>query len=483
MVGSVLTRAWRFGGGPLAPALALAGVILAGCVPAFEGGGGQSVSEASSPIAHAAILDAYGGVYRNSQLERTVESIVSRLIAASDDPTRGYAITILNAAAVNAFALPEGYLYVTRGLITLANDASELAAVLAHEMAHVTADHATERRNRALSAVIVGGAVQDIVQDPAAAQTAVTTSQETLAGFSRQQELEADLIGIRTVATAGYDPYAAARFLSSMSRFEDYRLSIGIRQDQRPAFLASHPANQARINAAIAAAQAFGPIGTGDSDRNSYLTSLNGVVFGDDQNQGFVRGRVFYHADLAIAFAVSEGFVLDNTQEAVLATAADGTALRFDAVGLATGQGLADYLRSGWVNGLDSGSIRDLTINGLAAASASAMAAGWHFRITVIRVGSATYRFIFANDANTAAFDQTAMRIADSFRELSPQEVADLRPLRIEIVTVGSNDNVASLAARMRGVDRPQELLLILNGIDPGTALVLGSSIKIATDF
>lgn len=483
MAGPVPTRTLRFGAGTLAPALALVGAILAGCVPVFEGGGGQSAAETASPAAHAAILDAYGGVYRNSQLERTVERIVSRLITASDEPNRGYSITILNAAAVNAFALPEGYLYVTRGLITLANDASELAAVLAHEMAHVTADHATERQNQALSAAIVGGAVQDIVQDPSAAQTAVTTSQETLAGFSRQQELEADLVGIRTVAMAGYDPYAAARFLTSMSRFEDYRLSIGIRQDQRPAFLASHPANQARINAAIAAAQAFGPPGTGESDRDSYLTSLNGVVFGDDQNQGFVRGRVFYHADLAIAFAVSEGFVLDNTQQAVLATAADGTALRFDAVGLTTGQGLADYLRSGWVNGLDSGSIRDLTINGLPAASASATAAGWHFRITVIRVGSAIYRFIFANEANTAAFDQTAMRIADSFRELSPQEVADLRPLRIEIVTVGANDTVASLAARMRGVDRPEELLLILNGIDPGTALVPGSSIKIATDL
>ena len=483
MVRSVLANFWRLGGGLSGPAIALAGAVLAGCVPAFEGIGTQDNAQIANPLAHSAILDAYGGVYRNSQLERTVERIVSRLIAASDDPTRGYAVTILNVAAVNAFALSEGYLYVTRGLITLANDASELAAVLAHEMAHVTADHATERRNQALSAAIVGGAVQDIVADPAAAQTAVTTSQQTLASFSRQQELEADLVGIRTVALAGYDPYAAARFLTAMSRFEDYRLSIGIRQDQRPAFLASHPASQSRINAAIAAAQAFGPPGTGDSDRENYLDSLSDVVFGDDQNQGFIRGRVFYHADLAIAFAVSQGFVLDNTQEAVLATAADGTALRFDAVGLAPGQGLADYLRSGWVNGLDSGSVRELTINGLAAASASAASAGWFFRITVIRVGSATYRFIFANDTNTAAFDQSATRIANSFRELASEEVANLRPLRIEIITVGSNDTIAVLAARMRGVDRPEELLVILNGIDPGAAPAPGSKIKIATDF
>ncbi len=470
---------WR---GRLALAL-LVPPLIAGCVSGLGGGGAEVDAPIASPSSHAAIVEAYGGVYRNTQLERTVERIVSRLIAASDDPTRGYAVTILNAAAVNAFALPEGYLYVTRGLITLANDASELAAVLAHEMAHVTADHATERRNQAIAAAIVDDAVQGTIQDPAAAQAAVVTNQGTLAGFSRQQELEADLIGIRTLATAGYDPYAAARFLTAMSRYEDYRLAVGIRQDQRPDFLASHPANQDRINAAIAAAQAYGPPGTGDSDRNDYLDSLDGVVFGDDQNQGFVRGRVFYHADLAIAFAVADGFTLDNTQEAVLATAGDGTALRFDAVGIPPGQSLADYLRSGWVNGLDAGSVRDLTINGLPAASASATAAGWYFRITAIRVGNATYRFIFANDADTAAFDQTAAMIAGSFRQLSAAEIGNLRPLTIDVVTVRSGDTVASLAARMRGVDRPEELLLILNGLEPGAALTPGSKIKIATDF
>ena len=456
--------------------------LVAGCVPALDRGGSVADAPIASPSSHAAIVEAYGGVYRSSQLERTVERIVSRLIAASDDPTRGYAVTILNAAAVNAFALPEGYLYVTRGLITLANDASELAAVLAHEMAHVTADHATERRNQAIAAAIIDDAVQGAIQDPAAAQTAVVANQGTLAGFSRQQELEADIIGIRTVALAGYDPYAAARFLTAMSRYEDYRLSVGIRQDQRPAFLATHPANQDRINAAVAAAQAYGPPGTGEGDRNDYLNSLDGVVFGDDQNQGFVRGRVFYHADLAIAFAVADGFVLDNTQEAVLATSESGTALRFDAVGLSPGQSLTDYLRSGWVNGLDTNSVRELAINGLAAASASATAAGWYFRITVIRVGNATYRFIFANDANTAAFDQSAMLIANSFRQLTATEVSNLRPLRIEIVTVGNSDTVASLAARMRGVDRPEELVLILNGLNPGATLTPGSRIKIATD-
>ena len=465
--------------------LAAASILLAGCAATSQPGGlrdpAASLGGAASGSAHEAIVEAYGGVYRNTELERTLSRIVSRLIAASDDPGRSYAITILNAAAVNAFALPEGLIYVTRGLLALGNDSSEVAAVLAHEMAHITADHATERRDRSLAAAILNDAVQGAVQDPAATQAAVTTNQQTLAGFSRQQELEADLIGIRTVEGAGFDPYAAARFLATMSRYEAYRRSASVRQDQQPDFLASHPANQDRINAAIATARAFGPPEQFSIDRDQYLGAIDRLVFGDDADQGFIRDSSFYHPNLAIAFAVDDGFVLDNTREAVLAKSADGAALHFDSVTIAPSQDLADYLQSGWVNGLDGSSVQPLVINGLPAAAASASASGWHFRITVIRVGSATYRFIFANASSNNTFDQSAATIAGSFRQLTPQEIANLGPLRIGIITAGAGATVEGLAQQMRGVDRPAELLMILNAIEPG-AITPGSRVKIVVD-
>jgi predicted Zn-dependent protease len=463
-----------------------AGLLLAGCTGALPPGGiaqqTGSATELASGSAHEAIVQAYGGVYRNTELERDLTRIVNRLIAASDDPARSYAITILNSGTVNAFALPEGYIYVTRGLLALANDSSEVAAVLAHEMAHVTADHATERRDQAHAAAILNDAVGTAAQDPEATQAAVNTSQQTLAGFSRQQELEADLVGIRTVEGAGFDPYAAARFLTTMNRYEAYRLSASVRQDEQPAFLATHPANQDRINAAVATAQAFGPASQYASDRTQYLAAIEGITYGDDTDQGFVRGLNFYHPNLAIGFAVADGYVLDNTREAVLATSADGAALRFDSVDISPSLGLADYLRSGWINGLDGSSVQALTINGLPAAAASATASGWNFRITVIRVGNAAYRFIFASAVNSSAFDQSAATIAGSFRQLTPQEVAGLQPLRIEIIQAGAGATVASLAQQMRGVDRPAELLQILNAIEPGATIAPGSRIKIVVD-
>jgi predicted Zn-dependent protease len=207
------------------------------------------------------------------------------------------------------------------------------------------------------------------------------------------------------------------------------------------------------------------------------------MVFGDDPGQGFVRDRTFIHPGLAIGFTVPEGFVIDNTSDAVLATGVDGTALRFDAVGLATGTDLAEYLKSGWINGLDESSIQSFSVNGLQAASAEAQAKGWFFQIAVIKAaGAATYRFIFANEAASDAFHREAQATTASFRTVTPQELAALKALHVHIVTAAAGDTEAIVARRMRGVDRPRDLFRALNDLDPGQAIVAGTKLKIVDD-
>ncbi|MBB3931455.1 putative Zn-dependent protease [Kaistia hirudinis] len=475
----------------------LAGLLLAGCTTALEGtyGPPQTVAGATTPPAvdptqarigaeeHPRIVASYGGVYHDDKLEKTLARIVGRCVAASDDPSQSYRITILNSPSVNAFALPGGYLYVTRGLLALANDSSEVAAVISHEMGHVTANHAMQRQNKARAAVIVSRVVSDVLQDGEAGQLALASSQRTLAAFSQQQELEADAIGVRTIGKAGYDPFAAARFLDLMGRYAEYK-QAGQVQDKRPDFLASHPATPQRVEFAIRAARQFGAPGIGEVDRNRYLEGIDGIVFGDDPSQGFVRGKTFLHPTLGIGFAVPDGFVLDNTSDAVLATGPDGTALRFDGANLPAGSSLATYIASGWVNGLDAASIKTFQVNGLEAASAKAQAKGWVFRIAVIRVGpSATYRFIFANESDTPGLQAAADATIQSFRQLTPQQIAALKPLRVRVITVAQGDTVESLAGRMRGVDRPLDLFRVLNDIKPGASLpAVGEKVKIIAE-
>ena len=254
----------------------IAGLVLSGCTALTTAGGdapgsvlvgaGNGIDERFGSEEHPRIIAAYGGVYHDAKLEQTMARIVGRVVAASDKPDQSYRITILNAPAVNAFALPGGYLYVTRGLLALANDSSAVAAVLAHEMAHVTADHAIARQNKARTAMIVSRVVTDVLDDDDAGRLALASSQRSLASFSRQQELEADAIGVRTIGRAGYDPFAASRFLTAMGRFAAYR-SASSMQDKRLDFLASHPSTPERIDFAMRAARQFGAPGVGEIDR------------------------------------------------------------------------------------------------------------------------------------------------------------------------------------------------------------------------
>ncbi|MBN8997098.1 MAG: M48 family metalloprotease [Rhizobiales bacterium] len=431
---------------------------------------------------HARIVAAYGGIYHDDRVEQSVARIVGRVVAASDKPEQSYRITILNAPAVNAFALPGGYLYVTRGLLALANDSSEVAAVLAHEIGHITANHAIERQNKARNALLVSRVVTDVLDD-SSGKLALAASQRTLASFSRQQELEADAIGVRTIGKAGYDPYAAARFLNAMARYSSYRANLGVAVDKRPDFLATHPATPERVDFATRAARQFGAPGVGDVDRDRYLQGIDGIVYGDDPSQGYVRDRTFIHPSLGVSFTVPEGFVIDNTSDAVLATGADGTALRFDAVGLPKNSDLGAYLNSGWVNGLTEGSIRTFSVNGMPAASASAKAKGWVFQIAVVQVATgATYRFIFANEQVTPTFTQAAQMTVSSFRKLDPVELAKLKPLRVRVLVASAGDTEDTFVRKMKGVERPRDLFRALNDLPAGSAIPAGTRVKVVND-
>lgn len=489
----VIARAGPVGRSALALCLAAG---LSACVltptgePIITSSSSVSAAMAGAPPAapssetreHERLIEAYGGVYSDPTVERSVARVVGRLVAASDDPSRSYRITILNSPAINAFALPTGHLYITRGLLALANDRSEVAAVISHEMAHVTAQHAVARQRRAQAIAVANRVVSNMVSNTQAAEQARETTQLSLARFSQDQELEADTVGVRTLAAAGFDPFAASRFLESMSRYAALQSASSGREGLD--FLSSHPSTPSRIEMAKRSARQFGAPGIGQQEREAYLKSLDGMLYGDDPREGYVRGQQYLHAGLGIGFTVPDGFVLKNTPEAVLATDGDRTALRFDGVALPEGMSLSDYLRSGWVKGLIEESVREETINGLSAASASAIAEGWSFRVGVVSTGGRVYRFIFATSRPSGRFDSSFEETFKSFSQLSRTERANLKPLRIRVVTVKPTDSLESLAAQMQGVSQRERapLFSVLNGITESAPLAPGQLVKIVAD-
>ncbi len=472
-------------------AIALA-ALLAGCAGGLDGDKQVSLQLPKLTLPQAAtgaptpeqrenarILASYSGVYQDPKLQALVSQTVDRLVAASERPDLKYEVTLLNSPAINAFALPNGHIYVTRGLLALANDRAELASVLAHEMGHVIARHAEIREEQARQAALVDNVMTHVVNDPQVTALALAKSKLALASFSRAQEFEADGIGVGISARAGFDPYGASRFLTDMQRNADVKSSGGSPL-YAPDFLSNHPSTPARVQNATANARQFSGPGNGERDRKEYLGDVDGMVYGDDPSEGFVRGRRFLQPKLGFTFEAPLHFTLDNTAQAVLGLkAGGGEALRLDVVSVPAEQSLADYLKSGWMDNVDPASVSDITVNGFPAATATAKGEHWSFRLFALRFGSDVYRFIYAAKAMTPVVDQTFRDSVMSFRRMSLKESNEVRPLRIKVVTVGRGDSVASLARGMAVSDHALERFRVLNGLAIHDRVRPGEQVKI----
>ena len=471
---------------------ALLGSLIAGCTSTSNNRlvslpvpqtSSQTEQEPATLREHARILASYGGEYENARLHAMVEKTVERLVAASERPDLKYQVIILNSPAINAFALPNGRLYITRGLIALANDKAELASVLSHEMGHVIARHAAIREEQARQVAIISHVVNDVLSDPQVGALALAKSKLTLAAFSRAQEFEADGIGVGISARAGYDPYGASRFLSDMQRNADLKATAGGADPRMLDFLSSHPATPDRVKNALSNARQFSGPGGGERDRAEYLGNLDGLVYGEDPSEGFARGRNFLHPKLGFTFVAPPGFLLDNTAQAVLGLKEGGDeALRLDVVSVPAEQSLPNYLKSGWMENVDPASVEEFSVNGFPTATATAGGGNWSFRIFAVRFGSDVYRFIFAAKARTAQVDRQFRESIMSFRRMTLKESEQVKPMRLKIVAVGANDSVEKLAHRMATSGHSLDRFRVLNGLGPHDRLKPGEKIKIVVE-
>lgn len=430
---------------------------------------------------HPRILATYGGEYKDAKLERMVAKIVGNLTTVSDNPDQTYRITILDSPNINAFALPGGFLYITRGLLALANDSSEVAAVIAHEMGHVTANHGIQRQEKEAEAVLASRVAAEVLHSDAAGREALLRGKLRLAQFSRNQELQADTIGIRMIGAAGYDPFASTRFLRSMEAYTAFR-SVSGATDASLDFLATHPATPQRIQLATNNARLISAPGVGATDRDAFLNGIDGLLYGDTPDEGYVREHDFIHPKLGIRFSVPQGFTIDNAKNAVTATGPGEVAVRFDGAVLPHNMSLTDYIASGWVTGLEAGSIRATQINGLPAATAKATADRWQFDIVVIKYGNRVYRFLTAAPRGSNALNQVSQFVSGSFKPMTSAEIASFKPLRIKVVQVKPGDTVESLASQMVGTGKKTDLFRLINALPPGATLSVGDRVKLISE-
>ncbi|MEF3367743.1 M48 family metalloprotease [Methylocystis sp. 9N] len=476
---------------------ACAAIALAGCAelerqgqlfttppPSTRPAASTPRAENRSTVQHKELVEQFGGEYDAPAAERYLNAILAKLAEASGTPGQAaYRVTILNTPVVNAFALPSGNLYATRGLLALAGDASEAAAVMAHEIAHVTLRHSALRAEREREAAVISQAAT-VIQNRQKGEEVRSSQRLSVASFSRQQELDADAAGVKVIARAGFDPYGASRFLTALGRSSDLRAALyGKKKSLDFDIMSTHPSTPERVAKAIAAAREIGAPGIGVRDRAGYLEAINGVAFGDDPMEGYVRGRKFIHPRLRFTFTAPEDFLLENSSEAVFGVReADNEALRLDSVRNPSYDSLEAYVASGWVDGLLASSVRRMEINGLPAVTAVARAGEWNFRLAVIQAGDLVYRMIFAARQLTDDAERRFMESIKSFRRLSSDEAYEAHALKLAIVAAGPGDTIDTIAARMIVPNRPTEYFLLLNGLSAGDALTPGEHYKIVTE-
>lgn len=451
---------------------------------------------------HPQVLAEFGGAYDNPQVAAYVQKVGETLVAHSELKGRPFRFTVINSDIYNAFALPGGYVYITRGLLALMSSEAELASVLGHEVGHVTARHTAERISRAQAANIfssvlgIGVAILTGSGDAGnlAAQATGSGAAVWLAGFSREQEFEADKLGVRYMAADGYDPREAADMLAKLG--DGVRLSM--KELGRPpesadefSIMQSHPRTADRVVAATDAARAQGMVVAARPriGEDAYFDAIDGMAFAGDAESGFVRGNVFTHPKLKFRFEAPKGFRIVNGEDAVRATGPDDASIQLDAKPAPRGVEPVDFLVGIWAKGVRLRNVEKIDVNGLPAATGALVGNGRKGQVTLRLVAirhpdGSYYRLMFvAPSASVAKFNEAFRRATYSFRALGEAEARAAEPLRIRIVTVRPGDTQESLARRMATQDEfDLERFRIYNGLKPGEALAPGRRVKIVAE-
>ncbi len=438
---------------------------------------------------HAQVLAEFGGAYDDPELQRYVGSLGQLLAHASDRPDLQYTFTVLDSPIVNAFATPGGYVYVTRGLLALANSKAEVAGVLAHEIGHVAARHAAERQSQAVLASIPGILTGVVTGSDTLAEAVNTGAAAHLQSYSRDQEYQADLLGVRYLTRTHYDSYGMASFLAQLQANDRLDAAIMGRPEMADQFsiMSTHPRTADRIQRAIQEAggtQVSNPI----SERDLYLARIDGLRYGDEPEQGFIRDRQFLHPVLRFAFTVPAGFHMMNSADAVIAQRADGAAILFSSTRKFSSARMIDYLTNEWAPRLQMADAETIDISGMEAATGSGqleLKSGVRdVRLVAIRFDADTIsRFIFlTKPQQTAQLARDLQETTYSFRRLSPAEAARLRPQTIRVLIVRAGDTVAKLAAKMPFPDFRAERFRVLNGLGPADRLTPGQHVKIIVE-
>jgi len=418
---------------------------------------------------HPKIIKSFGGIYQNKELQEYIRNIGNKITAKAGIPNTRWTFTILDSPIVNAFALPGGYVYVTRGLLALANDEAEIASVIGHEIAHVTARHTAQRHAKSALSGIGLDLLSIVVGQPIITNLASIGVQGVLSSFSRSEELEADELGVQYILKAKYDPEGSYRFLSRLDKLT--KISSENEQTAISSIFSTHPKTTDRIKIS----KEIIPSNLSYKNyRKKYLSAINNMVYGDNASQGIVKNYQFFHLELDFSFNIPKRYkVFNNDNSIILFTKTKDEIIIFDGLDSQPGMSLIELAESIY-NRSDIRAFKELEINDKLAIYFDEKpiikyeGRDYNRRTYLINWrNNRIWRFsLLINPSSKDINFEKGDLIASSLHNLTEEEKILGKPKYIKIIETKLNDTPAILSTKMGIKDKKLEYFCILNGID-----------------
>ena len=423
--------------------------------------------------------------YADEKLQAYVQQVGERVAKNSHRNQLTYQFTVVDSPDINAFALPGGYIYIHRGLLAYLSSEAELAAVLGHEVGHVTARHSVQQQSQSTAWGLLGQAVAIGTGVGAAADVTGVLGSAVVRGYGRDMELEADGLGAQYLARSGYDPQAMIEVVKVLKNQEDFaRDQAAARGEAQPAggyhgLFDTHPDNDRRLQRVLGPARALAT-GQQEVNREAFLKRLEGLPFGDSAETGVRRGQRFYHADLNFTLAFPKGWSLLNRPDALIGHTADQQA--FIAMTLEDNpQQLtpAELLRQrlGGQRLVAGVELQQAGLKGYSAVIPGTAAK----RVAVIQHGARVYLFVGAvrGRASLETQDEQFLSVIKSFRPMTSAEFQQAQPLRLQMVKVKPGQTIEALAKGSKLPGDALKTLRLLNNLYPSGQPRAGDWLKV----
>ncbi len=442
--------------------------------------------------AHDDIVRKYGR-YKNQELQSYVEYVGNRLALNGQRHDIRYQFTVLDSPEINAFSLPGGYVYITRGLLAHLNSEAELAAILGHEIGHVEARHAMRQIKIAnTTQLALSGDVDEVIelQGGVASHLLNVLRQELHSGYGREHELQAVRFGSEYLARAGYEPRAMLMAMASLKNVDLFESALAEREGREynggyHGNFGSHPKDDSRLLQVVAAANQYRDSGNAKFNYESFLQRIDGLVYGDSEQNGIRRGSSYYHAGLNLGIDFPAGWAVETTNQSITSMPGDNSAQLVMTVEHITArlhpeQYLYARLK---VDTLDED--YDFSRNGVEGytgiGNIKTAVGERRARMAVIHYEGRAYILIgfSRRQGELSKYDGGFRRAVESFRKLSEQEAGLAQSLHVKVVQPQGRVSMAALAATSRFPIYPEARLRLLNGLSLRGEPVAGQPIKI----